>query len=81
MEDYIQRVLNDFFANFFDERKRDATAIIVDAIAAKQMLFGHGFDSLLVYHRGVPQENANPLIQNAVKFAITYGRLGGAEGS
>jgi hypothetical protein len=41
-------VLNDIFADFFDEGKWDATAIIIDAMAAKQKLVGHGFDFLLV---------------------------------
>ena len=70
----MQRDRHDLLSEFPNEGKRDATAIVVNAIcAAKQTLVGHGFDSLLVYHSRVPQGNAKPLIQNAVKFLNNLG--------
>jgi hypothetical protein len=38
----VQRKLHDLLAELFNEIERNATAMIVDAVAAKQALVGHG---------------------------------------
>ena len=34
----VQRMLNELLANFFDEVRRNATAVVIDPVAAKQTL-------------------------------------------
>jgi hypothetical protein len=54
----VQRILNELLANFFDEVLRHLAAVVIDAIAAKQMLIArHLFHPRLcitnVRHRGM----------------------------
>jgi hypothetical protein len=52
----VQRDLHDLLADRVDEVQRNAAAVVIDAVTAKQMLVGHGFDSLRVSSRCATRE-------------------------